>query len=50
MKPRLPEKTVATYQIGKLLPVGTVRGFDLVTGMGVAFGKSLGGLYGIPIP
>ena len=27
-----------------------VPGYDLVTGMGVAFGKSMGGLYGIPTP
>jgi subtilase family serine protease len=25
-------------------------GFDLVTGMGVAFGKNMGGLFGIPVP
>ena len=30
------------------LPAGP--GFDLVTGMGVAFGKSMGGVYGIPTP
>jgi subtilase family serine protease len=30
------------------LPAGP--GFDLVTGMGVAFGKSMGGMYGIPTP